>query len=242
MKHGLRARALPILLLPTLGACAGQIPLPEPRSIVVYSGERIMPDRNRMAEIEQWLTPELERINLDPDFLIRLSPVLQSGYPWDSLEITGDTADLRLAATAPDGETPFLVYGYLRLMDEWDTLEEVLPEAIGLSGYEVEKAIVQRVAEVWLLGRSVFDTQPFAPLDELIYATQAGHLDDFILATQGERFAETADAYRVENPGSEAAFRSWFERTFGVDGPQFIRPPGSEEPAEDTAGDPDPPC
>ena len=215
--------------------------MPEPRSIVVYSGERIVPDRNRMEEIEQWLTPELERINLDPDFLIRLSPVVESGYPWDSLEIRGDTADLRLSATAPDGETPFLVYGYLRLMDDWDSLGEVLPEAIGLSRYEVERAIVQRVAEVWLLGRSVFDTQPFGPLDELIYATQAGYLDEFIFGTQGERFADTADVYRAQNPGSGGEFRSWFEHTFGIGGPQFIRPPESEEQAEDTIGDLDSP-
>jgi len=241
MTHPFWARALPVFLLPLLGSCAGQLPMPEPRSLVVYSGERIMPDRDRMAEIELWLTPELERINLDPDFLVRLSEVAEGGYPWESFEIKGDTADLRLAGGAPDGETPFLIYGYLRLMQDWEVLPEVLPEAHGLSGFEAERAIVQRVAEVWLLGRSVFDTQPFAPLDELIYATEAGYLDDFILATEEDRFGDVAEAYRSDRPGREEEFRAWFRSTFGVDGPQFIRAPGREGAPGGADGDGDPP-
>ncbi len=235
-----RAIALWILLA-TVAACSGRTPLPQPRSIIVYSGARIQPQPQRMAEIEAWLNPELERINLDPDFLIRLTPVAESTYPWETLEITADTAALSLAAAAPDAETPYLVYGYLRLMEDWGTLTEMLPEAEAQSEFGVERAIVQRVAEVWLLGRSVFDTQPFGPLDELVYANDAGYLDHFILATQAERFFEEAEEYHATDPGGEAEFREWFRRTFDADGPQFILPPETEEETEEPAPAQDPP-
>jgi hypothetical protein len=232
-----RRQLVAIGWIPTLAsipACSGQLPMPEPSSIVIYSGERIQPDRERMAEVELWLTPTLDRINVDPSFLIRLTPASEITYPWDTLEIVADTANLELAGRAADGETPYLVYGFLRLMDDWGELEEALPEAAGESGYGIERAIVQRVADIWLLGRSVYDTQPFGPLDELVYSQAAGYLDDFLFATQGDRFAQEAEEYRDTFPGREQEFRAWFERTFGVSGPQFLRPPETDDSPDDS--------
>ena len=227
----LRGPCLALSLL--LVGCASQVPVLMPRSIVVYSGERIQPETARMEEVEAWLTPELDRINLDPAFLIRLSAVQEEVYPWDGLEIVADTADLVLTDTAADAETPFLVYGYLRLMDARGALVEAYPGTEGLTGYVLERAILERVAEVWLLGRSVFDTQPYAPLDELVYASEFGYLDDFIFATQPDRFPGEEDAHRTENPGREEEFRRWFRNTFGSDGPRFIRAPDEQSESAD---------
>ena len=221
-------RFLRLAFLLALSGCGGQMPALAPRSIVVYSGERLQPESERMAEVEAWLTPELDRINLDPAFLIRISPVQEEVYPWNWLEIVADTADLVLTDTAIDAEAPFLIYGYLRLMDARGALNEVYPGTVGLTGYPLERAIIERVAEVWLLGRSVFDTQPYGPLDELVYAREFGYLDEFIFATQVGRFPSEEEAYWSENPGREEAFRSWFRDTFESDEPRFIRPP--EEP------------
>ena len=230
----LRGPCLALSLL--LVGCASQVPVLMPRSIVVYSGERIQPETARMEEVEAWLTPELDRINLDPAFLIRLSAVQEEVYPWDGLEIVADTADLVLTDTAADAETPFLVYGYLRLMDARGALVEAYPGTEGLTGYILERAILERVAEVWLLGRSVFDTQPYAPLDELVYASEFGYLDDFIFATQPDRFPGEEAAHRTENPGREEEFRSWFRNTFGSDGPRFIRAPDEQSESADRRG------
>ena len=230
LRH-LRVPCLALSLL--LAACASQVPAIMPRSIVVYSGERIRPESARMEEVEAWLTPELDRINLDPAFLIRLSAVQEEVYPWDGLEIVADTADLVLTDTGADAETPFLIYGYLRLMDARGLLVEAYPGTEGLTGYALERAILERVAEVWLLGRSVFDTQPYAPLDELVYAREFGFLDEFIFATQPDRFPDEQDAHRTENPAREEEFRTWFRNTFGSDGPRFIRlPDGSSDGAD----------
>ncbi len=224
-----QVRFLRLVFLLALAGCGGQMPALAPRSIVVYSGERVLPESERMAEVEAWLTPELERINLDPAFLIRISPVREEVYPWDWLEIVADTADLVLTDTAIDAETPFLVYGYLRLMDAQGALNEVYPGTVGLTGYPLERAILERVAEVWLLGRSVFDTQPYGPLDELVYAREFDYLDEFIFATQAGRFPAEEEAYWTENPRREEEFRSWFRDTFESDEPRFIR--SREEPS-----------
>ncbi len=239
MIHPRGTYALLVFWISGLAACAGQVPRPEPRPIVVYSGERILADGDRMAEIEAWLTPELERINLDPEFLIRLAAEREVGYPWDTIEILGDTVDLSLVGTGADAESPYLIYGYLRLLDQWGTLVEVLPEAQGESGYGVEKAILTRVAEVWLLGRSVFDTAPFGPLDELVYAAEFDYLDEFIFATQGDCFSDAAGAYAARRPGRDAEFRSWFRRTFDADGPRFILSREEEEVPDARGGDRD---
>jgi hypothetical protein len=236
----------PAIVLAVLAASCGpaQLPTPDPRPILVYSGERIAADAERMGEIETWLVPELERIDLDPDFLIRIEEQRQAWYPWDTLEIIADTAEVSLASAAPDAQSPYLIYGYLKLMESWGELPEILPEAAGQDAYGVERAIVSRVSDVWLLGRSVYDTHPFGPLDELVFSKEAGYLEDFILATQSDRFAEEEAAYRAANPGREAEYSAWFRATFAADGPQFSRPPGAEPdtvssaPARDAQNNP----
>jgi hypothetical protein len=231
------ARVTPALVLSAFAASCGpaQLPTPDPRPILVYSGERVSADAERMGEVENWLVPELERIDLDPDFLIRIEEQRQAWYPWDTLELIADTAEVSLASAAPDAQSPYMIYGYLKLMESWGELPEILPEVAQQDAYGVERAIVSRVSDVWLLGRSVYDTHPFGPLDELVFSKEAGYLEDFILATQGERFAEEAAAYRTANPGRAAEYAAWFRRTFAADGPQFSRPPGAEPDTVATA-------
>jgi hypothetical protein len=219
-----------------------QLPTPDPRPILVYSGERISADPERMQVVENWLVPELERIDLDPDFLIRLEEGRDFSYPWDTLELIADTAEVTLASAAPDAQSPYMIYGYLKLMESWGELPEILADTLAQTPYELERAIVRQVSDVWLLGRSVYDTHPFGPLDELVFSNEAGYLEDFIFATQGERFPEEAAAHRTANPSRAAEYEAWFQRTFSVDGPQYIRRPG-EEPQDSAATAPsgDPP-
>ena len=221
-----------VLFVAAFAAACGpaQLPTPEPRPILVYSGERITADAARMGEVENWLVPELERIDLDPDFLIRLEEGREFSYPWDTLELTADTAEVTLASAAPDAQSPYMIYGYLKLMESWGELPEILADTVSQTPYELERAIVSRVSDVWLLGRSVYDTHPFGPLDELVFSKESGYLEDFILATQGERFAEEAAAHSAANPSRAAEYADWFRTIFMVEGPQFIRRPGDEPP------------
>ncbi|MSR22124.1 MAG: hypothetical protein EXR92_01055 [Gemmatimonadetes bacterium] len=228
-----------VLLAAGLGACSSELPPPQTRSVIIYSGQRITADPERMGEVDAWLRPALEDIDVNPSFLIRMIQEDTTRYPWDALELVADTAEVKIARTALDAETPYMIYAYLRLRQERGTLEELVPEAVDLAGFALEKAIVNRVADVWLLGRSAFDTQPFGPVDEILYAREFGYLEDLLLATQAARFPEAVEEYRERNPGKEVEFRDWFLRTFERDGPGYLRPPGEVEPGTN-ADDPAP--
>lgn len=218
-----------LVVLPALAACGGTATLPELRTVIVFSGERISPDPERLEEVEQRLRPQLEDIDQNPSFLIRVNREGSAAYPWDTLEMDGDTVSITVARAATDAETPYLVYAHLHIMAERDELGEWLPEAEeeGLVGLELEEAILRRVSDIWLLGRSAFDTQAFGPLDELLYARERGLLRSFVLATQGDRFAEDRERHAEENPEWEEELSDFLARTFERDAPGFL--PGAEE-------------
>jgi len=205
-----------------LGGCAGTPAPPQTRTVVNFTGQRIQADPEAMVEVDKWLRPQLDDIERNPGFLIRLLQEDRTLYPWETLEITGDTAQLSVQRGTSDAETPFLLYAHFRLMSGRPEMERWLPEGVGLEGVPLEVAILERIAQVWLLGRSVFDTSPYGPLDEILYAREGGFLQELVLATQTERFAQERDAYFAEQPEREEAFRSWFLRTFEREGPGFL--------------------
>jgi hypothetical protein len=115
------------LLLGLLTAgCGGTSTVPQPRSVIVFSGERIQPDPDRMAQADSHLRTQLEDIEANPSFLIRLERQdgcrLSLGYPGDG----GDTATIFLERAAVDAQTPYLVYAHLHLMDQRGELLEWL--------------------------------------------------------------------------------------------------------------------
>jgi len=221
--RSLTAGAAGLLLL--LTACAGAAPTLQPRTVIVFSGERIQTDGERMQEVERWLRPALEDIDQNPSFLIRVHRQEESSYLWDSTELVADTAIVHIQRAAADAETPHLIYAHLLLMAERGELGEWLPAAQErtLEGLEREREILKRVSDIWLLGRSVFDTQAYGPLDELLYANERGFLTEFILGTQTDRFEEERERYTAENPDWEDELRGFFQRTFERDGPGYLR-------------------
>jgi hypothetical protein len=207
-----------------LGACAGAYSLPAPRSLVVRSGARLSVDRARLEEIDVWVREQQENIVVDPSFLIVENRSPEVTYPWQALTINGDTASILVYAAVPESGSIVSFYGHYHLMDNLDRLDEVLPEAVGFEGYELERAILARVSDAWLYGRSAFDMPPYGPLDELMFSRENGYLDAFILTARDEEFKEAHDKWLQENPGRDEEYRRWFVETFEIE------PPGIREP------------
>ena len=202
------------------GACAASMPsVPEPRTIVIYSGARIRADHERMKEINQWVTEQQDNIVQDPSFLVDLQLSTEAVYPWEEMEIEGDTVRPRVDPRAPDTRLVQEIYGHLHLMVLMGRQAEWLPEAPEATGYELERAILARTADAWLLGRTVFDTAPYGPLDELIYAKEAGFLDAFIFTARPSEFATARARWARENPGETDRYRNWFLETFNQEPP-----------------------
>lgn len=213
-------RRVLLLAVPFLGACgAATARLPEPRPVVIYSGERLRIDADRVREIDTWVTREQQNITEDPGFLVQTDTTQGEVYPWEGLSFGKDTVRVKLATRYLDANLPFQIYGHLHLMARSGRQEEWLPEAPTATGYELERAILKRVSDVWLLGRTVFNTAPYAPLDELIYSSENGYLEEFIFTARPEEFAEARERWVAEHAGKLDAFRAWFLDTFDREPP-----------------------
>ncbi len=246
--RGITALFLAGILGGSMAACAGTPPLPQTRSVITLTGERVQAEPEAMVQVDRWLRPQLDDIERNPGFLVRLLQEDRPLYPWGMLEITGDTVQLSVQQGHGDAETPFLIYAHFRLMAEQGTLEPWLPEAFPeegspAAGLELEELILARIADLWLLGRSVFDTSPHGPLDEILYASEGGWLREFIFLAQPDRFEAEATAHFGDRPEREAEFRRWFQRVFEADGPRYVVSPTADDEdddGEDPPGAPDP--
>jgi hypothetical protein len=214
------ARALSLALLPVLGmACAPAVGLPEPRPLINSAGARISADANRMDIIDKWVQKQSLDIQTDPTFWILDRPVTTDVYLWDALTIRADTAEVRFSQAASDAQLPYDLYGHFYMMKKLDRLEEYLPEGVGLQGFELELAILSRIADAWLYGRSVFDMTPYRLLDELMYAKEAGYLKAYVLTARASDFPDERRAWLDEVPDEADEYRAWFRTTFEEEPP-----------------------
>lgn len=198
-----------------VGCASGPVELPTPRRLVVHSGARLAPSKAAMEEVDSWIREQVDSITADPSFLIITTPQEGPAYPWDGFYMSegADTANVRYQA-GTDAGNPYLIYAHLQLMAAQDRLDRWYPEADGLEGYELERAIMARTADTWLYQRSLFDARPYGLLDELIYAKEEGYLDAFILTARPDDFVEARRAWLEENPGQAEEYEAWFQETF----------------------------
>jgi hypothetical protein len=212
--------AVLLLVLGSSGGCSSEMELPTPRTVIIFSGLRLNADAEEMEEVDRWLRAHLEDIERNPSFLIELHRRDSEARPWETLHLEGDTARIAMETTATDAETPFLLYAHFRLMAERNELEEWLPEAADAQGLELERAILNRIADAWWLGRSIYDTHAYGPLDELLYSREFGYLDAYLLTAQADRFSEERSEWLEAHPEGEEEFLDWFRATFERDPPR----------------------
>lgn len=207
-------------LITVLGACGtGSQAVPPPRSVVIYSGARLSVDRERMQEVNDWVQREDANIRDDPSFWVFGDDTREEVYPWEGMRISGDSVWVPVPTQYPDARLVYFIYGHLHLMVQMGRQEEWLPEAPDAVGYDLERAILDRTADAWILGRTVFGTTPYGPLDELAYAKEAGFLDAFIFTARPDEFAVTRSEWARAHPGEMDRYRDWFLDTFSREPP-----------------------
>jgi hypothetical protein len=212
--------ALGALAVALVGACAGHTPqIPDPRPIINYSGARIRVDKARMDSINQWVTREQDNITKDPAFMIVSNRTANDVYPWEHMRISHDTAAVYYNAQSPESDLPFEIYAHLHLMAKMGRLGEFLPQAANATGFDLERAILAKVADAWLLARTVYNAAPYEPLDELVYAKEDGYLDAFIFTARPDHFADARRKWAEENPDRAKEYRTWFLKTFNREPP-----------------------
>ncbi|MEQ9399741.1 MAG: hypothetical protein RJQ04_11315 [Longimicrobiales bacterium] len=223
---GRRLRTMALLAVAATAACGGGLPdLPEPRPIINHQGARLRLDYERAKQINEWVTREQTNITEDPSFWVIDNLTTEAVYPWEGLRMSNDTVWVQIDARAVDARLVHQIYGHLHLMVRMDRQAEWLPEAPAATGYELERAILKRVADAWLLGRTTFDTAPYEPLDELVYSNEAGYLEPFIFTARPDEFAEARAEWARANPALAEEYRDWFLTTFNRE-PPGLRPAG----------------
>lgn len=211
-----------IALFAVSAGCAARIQeIPPPRPIVIHSGARLRADHEEMKTVYEWVMNEDNQIAEDPSFWLTVEPVAQETYVWEGLRISeaADSVFTNLDRTASDAQLAHSIYAHLHLMVEKGRQEEWLPEAPDAVDFDLERAILSRVADTWLLGRTVFDTSPYGPLDELVYAKQGGFFDAFIFTARPAEFATARTEWARENPDAMSQYRDWFLETFNREPP-----------------------
>jgi len=204
-----------------LSACGGPAPLPSPRPLVNFSGIRVNADPERMEVVDEFVRRALENIERDPSFWIITQPQDSIILPWEGLDVNqaADTAIVLLQRGAVDALTPYQIYAHLHLMARRGEVGEWIPEAADTEGYDLERIILERIAEVWLYGRAIYDAAPYAPLDELLWSSQAGYLEAYIVTARGEEFPEARARLVATEAGRLEEYRSWFQETFATPPP-----------------------
>jgi len=224
----------PILLaggLLLLGACSSApVVAPEPRTLVNRNGARLMTTQPAMQQSYEWVTEQVDEIQQNPTFLVATTPATADVLPWETLEVSenGDTARVQYQRAVPALQQVYQIYAHLHIVKARDEVGAWIPDAEGLEGWDLEVAIVDRTTEAWLLGRASYDFPPYPPMDQLIYAQQAGQLEPLLLSLRGYEFPEARDAWLAEHPDGEAEFRDWYRDTFGED----PDPIGGDQPGE----------
>ncbi|MDT8368693.1 MAG: hypothetical protein RQ745_05770 [Longimicrobiales bacterium] len=204
-------------VLVVLAGCAGSVVIPEPRPVVNRQGARIQLEAAESRVIYDWVDAQVEEIGLNPSFWIISNPATSDLLPWETLDISenADSASFQYSRQAPDVVQVYQIYAHLHLTERRGEIGEWLPGADALDGWDLELAIVERMAEAWLLGRASYSFAPYSPVDELMYAAREGMLEPLLLSLRGFEFPEVRDAWLAANPDGEAEFREWYARRIG---------------------------
>ncbi len=212
-----RLGLIALVTLP-VGCTSGARAVPTPRPVVIFSGARLRVEQERANEINEWVTAEQRNIQQDPSFWVISEPG-EEPYPWDGLRISNDSVWVQTPRGAQDPQLVFQIYGHQHLMARMGRQEEWLPEAPDAVGFELERAILSRVADAWILGRAVYNTVPYAPLDEIAYAKENGFLEAFIFTARPADFAAARTEWARANPQGMERYRDWFLETFNREPP-----------------------
>lgn len=207
-----------------VAGCASAVGLatPSPRPLINSQGTRLVVEHDRMEEVDGWVTEAAATIEEDPSFMVVSRSVPEPAYPWETFSFApDDTVKIAYEAPVPDIGTSYQIYAFLHQMRRMGRLVDWFPETEELEdGWPLERFIVDKVADSWLLGRTTYDTPPYDPLDDLIYAQDAGMLDALVLYSQGEEYPEAVERFLDENPDGFDDFEAWYREAIGRELPR----------------------
>lgn len=152
-----------------------------------------------------------------------------ASYPWNVITVHSDsTVDyLGLPANLREADRAYYNYAVKRMR----VVRTEDPDVPCDSLLALEAAVVGSFVDGWVLSRTLFGGPAFAPLDELAFARQAGHLEALIAAKNDRQVGACAAEWAEANPARIEAYETWRSESFTVPGDEADEAPADEAPA-----------
>ena len=169
-----------------------------------------LPDLRVMLDTARALYADLEE---DPRVLYTLGfgpPVTvetpRPAYPWNAVRPQSDsTVYVQTPGNLREADRAYHNYAVM-LMRE---IRGQDPDDPCADLVEREARIVSSFVDGWLLARTLFGGPPYAPLDELAFARDAGHLRALLAARGDAAVGACAEAWAEDNPAAVEAYETW---------------------------------
>lgn len=156
----------------------------------------------------------------DPRVLYLTPPVRQRvneqqpapAYPWNVVTVLSDSvADLQgLPANLREADRAYYNYAVLRMR----VVRSADPDVECDSVLALEERVVSSFADGWIVSRTLFGGPEFRPLDEIVFARQAGHLRALLAALNDRQVGACAGQWADAHPDRVAAYQAWRRESF----------------------------
>lgn len=204
---------LPILAL--LAGLPGEAP--GQRRVLAPSGESLsFPEEElrRMLEETRALRRDLEE---DPRILYftGTGPGVAAdepadAYPWNAVDVLADSvATIRTPGNLREADRAYANYAVLRMRHV-----RMDPDVRCDSIFAREVRAVSGFVDGWIVARTLFGGPAFPPLDELVFAREAGALSGLVAARGNRQLGGCLRVWSEAHPEAIERYRTWREERF----------------------------
>jgi hypothetical protein len=129
-------------------------------------------------------------------------------YPWNAVRPESDsTARVRVPANYREARRAYYAYA-VRIME---AIRGSPPSTRCGASVRREVDAVSAFVDGWIVTRTLFGGPAFPPLDALVFARDAGHLQAALVELGGSRLGGCARRWARQNPEAVEAYRAWRE-------------------------------
>lgn len=136
----------------------------------------------------------------------------EPALPWNAVDVVTDSmAAIVTPGNLREADRAYYNYAVLRMHAVRDDPDVPCDEL-----FEREMEAVDAFVDGWIVARTLFGGPAFEPLDELVFAREAGVLEGYVAASSDRHLGGCLAVWRDEHPGAVERHAAWREeRSFG---------------------------
>lgn len=154
----------------------------------------------------------------------------RAAYPWNAVQPQSDST---VAVTTPgnlrEADRAYNNYSVMRMR----VVRGADPDGPCDALLEREAAVLSSFVDGWILARTLYGGPAYAPLDEFVFAREAGHLPALLAVRGGTAVSACTADWIAENSAAIERYESWRAEKFPGLRATDEDPAAAEEPAAD---------